>query len=124
MKRDLNLIRNILLEVESAEPEDQVRLDRFEEKYADRLNEVSAHVHLLHDAGYLKATISQELSPAGPRQFFIQKIEWEGYEYLDAVRDDGIWAKTQEKLKSVGGATTLEIAKAVATKLVMEAMGV
>jgi len=124
MKRDLDLVRQILLTVEEAKPGQQIDLEDFRKELPERLDEVSAHVELLDEAGYLDAIISQELTPSGPRQFFITKIEWAGYDYLDAVRDAGIWAKTKEKLKSVGGGTTLDIAKAVATKLITDSLGV
>lgn len=123
MKRDLDLIRDILLTVEEAKPEQRIGLDKFRESHPDRLEEISAHVELLDRAGFLDATISRELSPRGPRQFLINKIDWVGYDYLDAVRDPGVWSKTQQKLKSVGGSATLEVAKAVAVKIVTETLG-
>lgn len=124
MKRDLNVIRDILLVAEEAKPEQRVGLENFHETYSDRLEEVSEHVQMLDRAGFIHATVSRALSPSGPRQFFINKIEWAGYDYLDAVRDPGIWAKTEEKLKSVGGSATLEVVKAVAVKIIAEALGV
>lgn len=123
MKRDLDLIRDILLIAETAKPEQSVGLEQFRESHPDRLEEVSAHVELLDRVGFLDATISRELSSRGPRQFFINKIDWPGYDYLDTVRDPGVWSKTQQKLKSVGGSATLEIAKAVAVKVVTDTLG-
>lgn len=120
LKRDLDLIRDILLTAEKAKPEQSISIDQFREGYPDRLEEISAHVELLDRVGFLDATITKELSTRGPRQFFINKIEWSGYDYLDAVRDPGVWSKTQQKLKSVGGSATLEIAKAVAIKIVTD----
>jgi hypothetical protein len=123
LKRDLNVIRDILLVIESAGPEQRVGLKDFENSYRDRLEEISEHVQLLDRAGFLNATISQELSPNGPRQFFINRLEWLGHDYIDAVRDPGIWAKTEEKLKKVGGGATLEVVKALAIKLISETLG-
>ena len=123
MKRDLDLIRDILLTAEKAKPEQSISLNEFRAGYPDRLEEISAHVELLDRAGFLDATITRELSPKGPRQFFINKINWLGYDYLDAVRDPGVWAKTQQKLKSVGGSATLEVAKAVAVKVLTDTLG-
>ena len=124
MKRDLDLIRKILLVTEAAKPEQRVSLKDFEDSHADKLEEVSEHVQLLDRAGFLDATISNALSPKGPRAFFINRIEWAGYDYLDAVRDPGIWSNTQQQLKKVGGSATLEVVKAVAVKIMSQALGV
>ncbi|WP_409525144.1 DUF2513 domain-containing protein [Nitrincola sp. MINF-07-Sa-05] len=124
MKRDLDLIRDILLVAEEAKPEQRVGLKDFEELYSDRLEEVSEHVQLLDRAGLLDATISKAVSIKGPRAFVINRIEWAGHDYLGAVRDPGIWAKTQQHLKSVGGSATLEIVKAVAVKIISQTLGV
>ncbi|MEZ5490269.1 MAG: DUF2513 domain-containing protein [Gammaproteobacteria bacterium] len=123
MRRDFDLIRQILFVAEGAKPEQRISLKDFEERHADSLEEVSEHVQLLDRAGYLNATVSKELSPNGPRQFFINRLEWAGHDYLDAVRDSGIWARTKERLGVVGGSASLEIVKAVAVKVVSEALG-
>ncbi len=124
MKRDLDLIRDILLVAEAAKPEQRVALKDFQALYPDRLEEVSEHVQLLGRAGFLDTTISKAISSKGPRAFVINRIEWAGHDYLDAVRDPGTWAKTQQQLKSVGGSATLEIVKAVAVKVVSQTLGV
>lgn len=124
MKRDLDLIREILLVAEASKPEQRVSLKDFKESHAGRLEEVSEHVQLLDRAGFVDATVSNALSPKGPRAFFINRIEWTGHDYLDAVRDPGIWSKTQQQLKKVGGSATLEVVKALAVKITSQALGV
>lgn len=124
MKRDLNLIRDILLAAEAAKPEQRIGLKDFEDSHPDKLEELSEHVQLLDRAGFLDVTVSKALGGRGPRVFFINRIEWAGYDYLDAVRDPGIWSKTEQQLKKVGGSATLEIVKAVAIKIISEALGV
>lgn len=124
MKRDLDLIREILLVAEAAKPEQRVTLKDFEESHAGRLEAISEHVQLLDRAGFLNATVSKALSQKGPRAFFINRIEWVGHDYLDAIRDPSIWSKTQQQLKKVGGSASLEIVKAVAVKIMSQALGV
>lgn len=125
MKRDLDLIRRILLMVESSNVGQKVTLEDFRGDFSERLSEVSAHVELLERAGYLDTLeVQPEMSVVGPQEFFITKLEWAGHDYLDAIRDEGIWKKTQHKLKSVGGSASLEIVKAVAIKLVADSLGV
>ena len=124
MKRDFNLIREILLVAEAAKPEQRIGLKDFEDSHPDRLEELSEHVQLLERAGFLDVTLSRSLGGSGPRAFFINRIEWAGHDYLDAVRDPGIWSKTEQQLKKVGGSATLEVVKAVAVKVMSEVLGV
>ena len=38
----------------------------------------------------------------------------QGHDYLDAIRDNGIWTKTKAAVAETGGSATLEIVKALA----------
>jgi hypothetical protein len=88
MKRDMDLIRDILLKLEevpensylSNPPED---LDLQEHSF----EEVAYHLGLLIDAGLLEA--SQDLSGG----FAVKKITWHGHEFLDDTRDPTIGAR-------------------------------
>ena len=75
LKRDLNLIREILLAAEAAKPEQRIGLKDFENSHPDRLEELSEHVQLLDRAGFLDVTVSKALGGSGPRAFFINRIE-------------------------------------------------
>lgn len=46
------------------------------------------------------------------RYFRISPI---GHDYLDAIRDEGIWKRTKEAVRETGGSATLEIVKSLAT---------
>tara|TARA_R100001143_G_scaffold58091_1_gene55699 strand:- start:472 stop:918 length:447 start_codon:yes stop_codon:yes gene_type:complete len=96
LKRDLDLIREIVLVTEAAKPAQCVSLKDFEESHAGKLEEVSEHVQFLDRAGH---------------------------DYLDAVRDSGIWSKTQQQLKKLSGSATLEVVKAVAAKKYVAGIG-
>jgi hypothetical protein len=60
---------------------------------------------LMQDAGWIEGRHAEE-------GFF--RITSRGHDYLDAVRNDGIWAQTREAVRDAGGSATLEIVKAVA----------
>lgn len=45
------------------------------------------------------------------------RLTSQGHDYLDAIRDQGIWAKTKDVVAKTGGSATLEIVKALATGL-------
>ena len=112
MKRDLELIRNILLLIESCPdvPPMTLRLDSFLD-ISRSLNIISMHLELLRDAGFIEARVLSVDS--GVKNFEVTRITFAGYEYLDSVRDAKIWRDVKQKIATVGGAT-FGIIKAVA----------
>lgn len=139
MKRDMDFIRNLLLDIEAN--------DNINGKYtlterdfgvgqAD-LVKVQYHLRLLFDADYLEgidgSTILEADRKARERgtlvgvdttqdkflpndeatrrvateilttpMIHVERMTWQGHEFLDTVRDDVVWQKTQEQLKKVG----------------------
>ncbi len=43
-----------------------------------------------------------------------------GHDFLDAVRNDSVWARVKDKLVQVGGEAPLEVIKAVAVKVALD----
>jgi len=97
MKRDMELIRSILLQVES----NDFRPDEIP-KYKDFPDEIIAyHVELLIRSGYLTGLTH----PIGNniRQFdHIESLTWEGHDLLDTIREDSIWASIKDQIKKSG----------------------
>lgn len=116
MKRNMDLVRQILLEIEKrSDPGEiaHVQLVGFDEE------EISYHIQLLDDGGLLKGTDFSTRTVdwmAGP-------LTWEGHDYLDAIRSDTIWKKVKIHLKDHGLSYTFEIVKALAVKFGKEAAG-
>jgi hypothetical protein len=81
MKRDLDLLRKILLEIESWPDASQPR-DVNLTSYSDEI--VSEHVSLLFEAHYIEAQVIQ--SQAGKRILPI-RLTWQGHELLDEARN-------------------------------------
>jgi hypothetical protein len=70
--------------------------------------EMVYHLVMLVEAGFVKG----QLGFGTPS---ISKLTWQGHEFLDDIRDVGIWSKTKERisgLTSVSLAVVAEIAKA------------
>ena len=89
MKRDLDLVRQILIAMESGEH--GFVGDTFTiEDYSDE--QIGYHVFLMADAGLISAldatTISDESPSAIPKS-----ITWAGHDFLDSVRDETVWKK-------------------------------
>lgn len=117
MKRDWELIRNILFKVEEMESTNAVLEDNVFEGVSPEL--VSYHIQLLIEAGLLVGQCHQGLG--GPLQCYIHRLTWNGHEFLDASRDNSRWKKAKEILLSKGGALTFDVLKALLISLLKEA---
>ena len=102
MKRDLDIIRDLLLALEAGSEN-----NTFSTKKLPILSDVSveavlAHFNLLVGAGIIeKARGLYGDSPL--RDKF--SISNEGYDYLEAIRDNAVWAKTKDAANKAGGFT-------------------
>ncbi|MCH4157668.1 MAG: DUF2513 domain-containing protein [Acidaminococcaceae bacterium] len=125
MKRDLELIRKILIAVEKADG--YVAFDGTPD-IAEAIGEadlsnVGYQVSLLSDCNYLEVS-KMALLGLDYYNYTIFRLTSAGCDYLDSVRDPGIWAKTKTKLESVGGSVSLDVVKDVACKLVAIQLGI
>ena len=112
MKRDMDLVRNILFAVEgSDEPLDTDFLD-FGEHTPE---EVSYHVRMLTAHGLLDSHDDGDYG--SPDRIIIDGLTWQGCDYLDAVRDARVWEKTKETVKKAVGSTTMSVIKDTAVKV-------
>jgi hypothetical protein len=115
MQRDMDLIRELLLFVEQDPTFDgqswgspDIPNDFGSEHHS--MEELTYHLDLLIEAGYLKGK-----SGAGFGLPVINKLTWQGHEFLDDIRDKDIWQKTKKRLEglqSVALGIVAEVAKA------------
>jgi hypothetical protein len=118
MKRDIDLIRQILSEIE-AKPFDgnMIRLDL--EDSVD-YQQLRYHVILLREAGLIDAFEpfpegdSLQLGPVYPT-----RLTWEGHEFLEAARDDTRWNKAKDTMAKAGG-FVFEVGKALLIELMKQ----
>jgi hypothetical protein len=117
VKRDLDLIRQILLEVEKNENpirSIEIRVEGFSPE------QVSYHVMLLNQAGYLTATDNSSLRGFS---WYPKSLTWEGHEFLDAARSGTVWHQVKAKLKDQAIEAPLSVIHRLASKLVAQALG-
>jgi hypothetical protein len=110
MKRDMEIIRAILLKVEEKCPPNEYEI--FTEADFPDLdwNVVWAHFRLMEQKEFFQG-VSQEI---GTSRFSVDGLSWEGYEFLETVRNSEIWKKTKSTavdLKNFGYETIKMIAK-------------
>jgi uncharacterized protein DUF2513 len=116
MKRDMDLIRNILLRLEQLPVKGEGVLVRTDgEVFAGIDTDPSAlgyHVKLLIDHGLI-VSISKNHPSMG---FVFQGLSWGGHDFVDSVRSEDVWQKTKAGAQRAGGWTVdllLDFAKAV-----------
>lgn len=93
MKRDMELVRMILLELENAETE-KVKGPLYMEGYYES-GELAYHLTLLKQAELIEA---EYLSNFDGAYWTNLSLNWNGHEFLDAVRQDTIWEKMKETM--------------------------
>jgi Hypothetical protein (DUF2513) len=114
MKRDLELIRKILLTIEN----DEQPLTIPDESCA----RICYHVHLLIDRRFVEGKVAWGSDAGGlvPMSCFTTRMTMDGHDYLDSVRDPRVWEKTKSQLDKVGGGGPLELVKDIAAKIMAE----
>lgn len=93
MKRDMELIRRILLAVEN----DELSSTNYHERVLPGVPEdvYFSHVRLLDEAGLLKAIGMKGDNYA---LYYPDRLTWEGHEFLDSIRNETVWAKVKHRL--------------------------
>ncbi|MBW8296188.1 MAG: DUF2513 domain-containing protein [Sphingopyxis sp.] len=97
MKRDMDLLRKLLLAVEESPKAALQRMPAFEGFTEDIIAE---HTRLAFDAGLLEGASLKLLK--GPPQFANISLTWSGHEFLEKTRDPEIWEKTKTAAGKVG----------------------
>jgi hypothetical protein len=127
MKRDMELVRTLLLKVEELPigAGHVVGIDWSDEFFNvpgyDRDTAIK-HFDLLMDAGFIAAPSSQ-----GMTQFILTGLSWQGHEFIDSIRNPEVWGKTKAGMKAVGGFgldLMVQLAKAEGKRLITEKLGI
>lgn len=107
MKRDMDLIRAMLLEVESWPPGARVPSTRIViEPYTEE--QIRYHAELLHDAGFIGGVVAVHRA-SGERPAIVGRLTWYGHELVDATRSDIVWAAVKKRAEPVGGSMNMEL---------------
>lgn len=96
MKRNLDLVREILIDIEKNAKGIQADWTFSKPEYDP--DEILYHIKLLFDARYVDGKFVEEVGT-----YWVDRITWSGHEFLDAVRDSGAWKRTKEASAKMGG---------------------
>lgn len=106
MVRDWDLIRAILEAAESIGPTEQLRADAVR----GDPQVVAAHMEMLHEAGYVQATVRR--SSSGMFAFVI-RVTYAGHDLLDTMRSDTAWSSIKKVAKARGLGLTFDVVKQI-----------
>lgn len=119
MKRDMDLVRKLLLLLEESPKAlipDEMQVEGFTEE------QVGHHFYLMHDAGLI---VGEDMSTRQYHsiQYAAICLRWQGHEFLAAAKDDSTWAKVKAKLKDKIGAVGLAALTNYLQQVAKEAVG-
>lgn len=118
MKRDMDLARKILFAVETDNTDlgGWVKIDiPGYDKQA-----ISYHVMLLDEAGLIEG---QNVSTFGELEWVVERLTWQGHDFLDAARSDTVWQKAKDQTLKVAGGVTFDIMKELLVQSARDLMG-
>ena len=118
MRRDMDLVRYILLETEAAERSLQP-MDLVAGEWNVEL--VGYHVEMMAAHGLLDARVHRGGS-GRVLDGAIQALTWDGADYLDAIRSDTIWKRTKDLIATTAGSVTIAVIKEVASLVALQAI--
>ena len=104
MKRDMDLIRKLLLRIEDMPAPHRAPVLHFIDANTlqqpdEDLEVIAYHLQLLVQAGFLDETKEGKLFGG------ITGLTWLGHDFLDSVRNPEIWKRTKEGAAKAGGYT-------------------
>lgn len=127
MKRDLELVKEILLFFERRDSDKMIDVDHIMdgselaiEGYDGR--HISDHIDIMYEAGLLEG-YAQRAKDGRLIQVFPTRLTWEGHEFIAAARNENAWAKLKEQFRSTGSAIPFKIAQTLLLKYIEMEVG-
>jgi hypothetical protein len=118
VKRDLDLVRQLMLQIEAlpAGPAAQYRMSEIEDPV------LLAHLELLIEAGLVNGKIARSHGARGD-VISVAGLTWQGHEWTEMVRSQSVWNETKSAVLDQGAPLTFELTRAVAAKLLRAKLG-
>lgn len=105
MKRDLDLVREIMLVLEDKMEygknfQSQQLIDVMQDKTLT-IDKLAYHIGLLVESDLIKA--KEYRSSSDPTEYLINTITAQGQDFLDTIREETTWNKIKAKASDIGG---------------------
>ena len=114
MKRDMDLIRNLLFFIEDGENRD-VAFYTIRNEFTKELNEevIELHIDILKDKNLITISDEHHLGE-------VYRLTSEGFDFIETIRDDKIWLKAKNIVKKETAGLSFEMLKITLATLVKE----
>jgi len=120
MKRDLDLIRKLVLAVEvlpTGFSLEYLTIDGYTDE------QIGYHSYLICDSGWAVGIDRTELGDKSP-QWIISHLTSAGHDFADASRSDTVWSKVRTRIATVGGSASLDVVKEVLGSAAKATLGI
>ena len=114
MIRDVELFRQLLIEIEKQPP--GMRAHKVEIP-GHSAEEVYEHALLAQDAGLIQATFHKSVA-----HFVVQRLTNDGHDFLAAARQETLWAEAKATVRKSIGTITIAALKTALNELVQRAI--
>jgi len=118
MKRDMDLIRKMLLAIEADEQglAPKIEIDGYTQE------EINYHAILLGEAGLAVVIEAGGMGGTSP-EAQIDRLTWAGHEFLDSSRENKTWNQAKDVINKIGGAS-IQIWASVLTEIIKKNLGI
>ena len=120
MKRDMDIIRAILLTVKNCDEQTVqiIKLDEYPQKA------VNSHIYLLVQAGFIIATDMRSPSPSSSEPDWLQiELTWDGHDFIDDAQDEETWSKLKVLVAEKGGSASVAVITSLLVALTKKSFG-
>ena len=114
MKRDMDLVRLILLEIEDKYSSTAI-YDLAIDVYDTEM--VAYHCKILYEAGLI-SDYKAQYADNEIYVFGVGSLTWDGNDFLEKIRDDSQWKKVKETITKKGLPLVVDTIKSVANALI------
>ncbi len=111
MKRDMDLLRNILFDIEEHQYCNEPLNIEIEDVSKD---EIMYHVMLLEDAGLIRALNASSLNDF---EWIPMNLTWKGHDFVEAARNDDRWNRAKKIISEKGGGLVFNVLNNLLIKL-------
>ena len=115
MKRDMELVRKIMFKIEadySGTPIRTLQIAGYD------MITVAEHCRLMNEYGLIDKYNAFGADNIPVLAFSVGNLTWEGYDFLDKVRQDTVWNKTKDVITKQGLPMIFDVVKDVSTAVI------
>lgn len=127
MKRDMDLIRWLLLQLEARDSFEPVRcvelLPDVDSNTQYTPQEVEYNTRLLIEAGLISGEVKLGTRKEKYR-VYIERLTWKGHEFIDAARDETRWNQTKRWLSEKSGGLAYSLLMPLLLQKLREQLGI